>query len=82
MTYLNQISSHVLQSGQKALEAREMKRSRWSNLSEANFLSCLRRKSVRTDVLSSYDNYDDDDEDNDEYNDETRWICVIIKIIK
>ena len=28
MTYLNQISSHVLQSGQKALEAREMKRSR------------------------------------------------------
>ena len=37
-----------------------------TNLSEANFLSCLRRKRLQTDLLSSYDD-DDDDDDDDEF---------------
>ena len=36
----------------------------WSNLSGANFLSCVRRKSIQTDLLSSYDDDDIDDNKN------------------
>ena len=60
--FLNHISSHILQSSEKSLKARELRKMTVKILSGANFLSCLRRKSLLTDLLSSYDDDDDDDE--------------------
>ena len=56
-TYLNQISSHILQSGEKSLEAgairkMAMNKSEWSQLFVVS-----KKKSLQTDLLSS-----DDDE--------------------
>ena len=68
-TYLNQISSHILQSGENSLEAGEIRKmevnkSEWSQLFVVFMWkfcqnSCERRKSLLTDLLSLYD---DDDE--------------------
>ena len=52
---------HILVTTEKTLEANESKRWRLTNLSGANLLSCLRRKSLRTDLLSPND---DDDKQN------------------
>ena len=43
--------------------SKQERKERWwlTNLSEANFLSCLRKKSLQTDHLSSYEDDDDDD---------------------
>ena len=59
-TYRKQISSHLLP-GEKALEATEIWKIAVKNLRGTNILSCLRRKSLRTDLLSSNDDDDDDE---------------------
>ena len=63
-TYRQQISSHLLRS-EKALEATEIRKITVNKSTRGtNILSCLRRKSLRTYLLSSNDH--DGDDDNDE----------------
>ena len=42
-----------------------VKKSEWSQLFVANLL-CIRRESLQTDLLSSYDAADDDDQNDDD----------------
>ena len=58
-TYFNRILLHILH-GENRLGFNEIKKMVVLNLNGTNFLSCLIRKSLRTDLLSPNDDDDDD----------------------
>ena len=72
------------------LNWRENARSKWNkkdvrdqDLNRANFLSCLRRKRLRTDLISPNDDDDDDDDDDDgdDDNDDDVFYAVVSLVI-